>query len=148
MIGIIVTGHLHFATGLQSALSAIAGDERQIEYVDYPENVSPHQLEQLLREAVDKVDVGEGVLFLTDIPGGSPFQRAALVAAEMFRADVISGTNLVMAAEACLERDDLELEALVRHVLSVGQESIKSIRQELSSTINHPPSLPCSCVGA
>lgn len=130
MIGIIVTGHLQFASGLQSALSAIAGDERQIEYVDYPEHCSPDQLEELLRHAMDSVDTGEGVMFLTDIPGGSPFQRAALVAADMPLGDVLSGTNLMMAAEACLERDELAFDALVEHVLSVGQESIRSVRRE------------------
>ncbi|MET4696745.1 PTS galactosamine/N-acetylgalactosamine transporter subunit IIA [Endozoicomonas lisbonensis] len=133
MIGIVVTGHLNFATGFQSALSAISGDERQIEYVDFLESYSTSDLEQKLREASDRVDTGDGVLFLSDIPGGSPFQRAAQVAADMSHADVIAGTNLVMAAEACMERDDLELNALVEQVLEVGVMSIKSVRSQQKS---------------
>ena len=134
MIGIVVTGHLNFASGYQSALSAIAGDERQIEYVDFLESYSTTELEQKLREAADKVDTGDGVLFLSDIPGGSPFQRAAQVAADMTNADVIAGTNLVMAAEACMERDDMELDALVEQVLEVGAMSIKSFQIELKAS--------------
>ena len=134
MIGIVVTGHLNFATGFQSALSAISGDERQIEYVDFLESYSTTDLEQKLREAFARVNTGEGVLFLSDIPGGSPFQRAAKVATEMNNADVIAGTNLVMAAEACMEREGLGLDSLVKQVLEVGTMSIKSFHSELNSS--------------
>ncbi len=131
MIGLVITGHLNFATGYQSAVNAIAGENPQVEYVDFLESMSTDELEQKIREAADKVDSGEGVLFLTDIPGGSPFQRSAKVAADMTNADVISGTNLVMAAEACLERDGMELGELVQQVMETGVENIKSFQQEL-----------------
>lgn len=131
MIGLVITGHLNFATGYQSAVNAIAGDNPQVEYVDFLESMSTDELEQKIRAAADKVDSGEGVLFLTDIPGGSPFQRSAKVAADMNNADVISGTNLVMAAEACLERDGMELAELVKQVMETGVENIKSFQQEL-----------------
>ena len=131
MIGLVITGHLNFATGYQSAVNAIAGDSEQVEYVDFLESMSTDELEQKIREAADKVDSGDGVLFLTDIPGGSPFQRSAKVASEMSNADVISGTNLVMAAEACLERDGMELGELVKQVMETGVENIKSFQQEL-----------------
>ena len=55
-------------------------------------------------EPFDQVDRGEGVLFLSDIPGGSPFQQSTAVAVNLQLADVLSGTNLVMVAEACMER--------------------------------------------
>ena len=87
MIGLVITGHLNFATGYQSAINAIAGESEQVEYVDFLESMSTDELEQQIRVAADKVDSGEGVLFLTDIPGGSPFQRSARVAATMNNAD-------------------------------------------------------------
>lgn len=131
MIGLVITGHLNFATGYQSAVNAIAGDSPQVEYVDFLATMSTDELEQQLRIAADKVDSGEGVLFLTDIPGGSPFQRSAKVAAAMNHADVISGTNLVMAAEACLDRDGMTLETLVTQLIETGIENIKSVQQTL-----------------
>ena len=136
MIGLVITGHLNFATGYQSAVHAIAGDCPQVEYVDFLESMSTNELEVKIREAADKVDSGDGVLFLTDIPGGSPFQRSARVAAQMDNADVISGTNLVMAAEACLDRDGMELTELVTQLMATGIENIKSFQQELGATKN------------
>lgn len=135
MIGVIVTGHLNFATGYRSALLAIAGDEPQVEYVDFLDSMSTGDLEQALRLAVDKVDTGDGVLFLTDIPGGSPFQQSVKVAAEITNADVISGTNLVMAAEAFMEREDLAMAELVSQLIETGRENIKSYQQEAQHTI-------------
>ena len=133
MIGLVITGHLNFATGYQSAINAIAGDCPQVAYVDFLESMSTDELEVKLREAADKVDSGEGVLFLTDIPGGSPFQRSARVAVQMNNADVISGTNLVMAAEACLDRDGMGLDELVIQLMTIGIENIKSFKQELGA---------------
>ena len=136
MIGLVITGHLNFATGYQSAVNAIAGESEQVEYVDFLESMSTDELEQQIRAAADNVDSGEGVLFLTDIPGGSPFQRSARVAATMNNADVISGTNLVMAAEACLDRDGMTLEELATQLMATGIENIKSFRQELRAEKN------------
>ncbi|OED43961.1 PTS mannose transporter subunit IIA [Endozoicomonas sp. (ex Bugula neritina AB1)] len=141
MIGVVVTGHLNFATGYRSALLAIAGDEPQVEYVDFLESMSTNDLEQALRLAVDKVDTGDGVLFLTDITGGSPFQQSVKVAADIANADVISGTNLVMVAEALMEREDLAITDLVSQLIETGMENIKSYYQETQhascSTSNH-----------
>lgn len=134
MIGLVITGHLNFATGYQSAVNAIAGECPQVEYVDFLESMSTDELEVKIREAADKVDSGEGVLFLTDIPGGSPFQRSARVATQMNNADVISGTNLVMAAEACLDRDGMALAELVTQLMATGIENIKSFKQESGAT--------------
>lgn len=38
MIGLIITGHGHFATGMQSALRVIAGDQNDICYIDFEMN--------------------------------------------------------------------------------------------------------------
>lgn len=35
MIGIIVIGHINFASGLRSAVEAIAGEQPYIEYIDF-----------------------------------------------------------------------------------------------------------------
>ncbi|PJE78279.1 PTS system mannose-specific EIIAB component [invertebrate metagenome] len=131
MIGLVITGHLNFASGYQSAVNAIVGDSPQVEYVDFLESMSTIELEQQIRQASRSVDDGDGVLFLTDIPGGSPCQRSAKVAADLDEADVISGTNLAMAAEACLERDGMKLEKLVTQLIETGVENIKSVRQQM-----------------
>ncbi|MGI9277114.1 MAG: PTS galactosamine/N-acetylgalactosamine transporter subunit IIA [Endozoicomonas sp.] len=132
MIGLVVTGHLNFATGIRSALEAVTGLEGQMEFVDYVED-SSDVLERNLSRAAKAVNHGDGVLFLSDIPGGSPFQKASLVAGTIKEpADVIAGVNLVMAAEAAMERSELPLEQLVDHVLETGRASLKSLNQAVA----------------
>lgn len=131
MIGLVITGHINFATGYKSAVSAIAGESSQVEYVDFIESLSTKELRVRIAEAADRVDSGEGVLFLTDISGGSPFQCAASIASEMSNADVISGVNLVIVAEACLEREEMALGDLVPHLINAGVSNIKSLQQSL-----------------
>lgn len=133
MIGIIVTGHLKFASGYQSALEAIVGKSEQLEFVDFNSGMSSVDLEQQLRAAVQRVDSGEGVLFLTDIAGGSPFQCASKVALESPQNDVLSGTNLGMAAELCLGRFGMDMRELVSWGVECGTESIKSMRLQTST---------------
>ena len=130
MIGILVTGHGQFASGIQSAVQMVTGEDRQIAYVDFTKSMSTDDLHSKLREAADQVDSGEGVLFLADIPGGSPFQQSATVAANLQLADVLSGTNLVMAAEACMEREFTNFRTLAQDIAKRGQENIKSFYQE------------------
>ncbi|MDC9132388.1 hypothetical protein PSJ72_06085 [Escherichia coli] len=55
MIGIIVIGHINFASGLRSAVEAIAGEQPYIEYIDFIPGMSTEQLEIHIRQAVKKM---------------------------------------------------------------------------------------------
>ena len=127
MIGIVISGHGQFASGIQSAVRIITGEEQQIAYLNFSQHTSLDELHLELLRAADKVDSGDGVLFLTDIPGSSPFLQAAAVAADLKLADVISGTNLVMAIEAIMARESNNFRTLVDKVVTKGRDHIKSI---------------------
>lgn len=60
MIGLVISGHIHFATGMASAVHAIAGDQPQMRFIDFVESMSTDDLEEALRQAADEVDDGEG----------------------------------------------------------------------------------------
>lgn len=131
MIGIVITGHGQFASGIQSAVRMMSGEKPQIVCVDFTESMSADDLRLMLHKAAGQVDSGEGILFLSDIPGGSPFQQSAAIAANLKLSDVLSGTNLIMAAEACIEREFCDFGALIDKITSRGQENIKSASIEL-----------------
>lgn len=40
MIGLIVSGHLNFASGMASAVKAIAGEQEDIAFIDFVESIS------------------------------------------------------------------------------------------------------------
>ncbi|ASG89768.1 PTS galactosamine/N-acetylgalactosamine transporter subunit IIA [Salmonella enterica] len=124
MIGIIVVGHINFASGLRSAVEAIAGEQSSIEYIDFIPGMSTEQLEINIRQAVEKCQTGEGVLVFTDVAGGSPCNRATAIMSDYSDMRVITGSNLPMIANACLERDATNLDELTSLIVELGHHSI------------------------
>ena len=66
MIGLIVTGHGNFATGLTSSLKLIAGDPEKYVAVDFLPEYSVEDLERELNKAFDELKDCEGIkIFFT-----------------------------------------------------------------------------------
>lgn len=101
MVGLLVTGHGHFATGLGSALQLIAGTPQNVAYVDFEADHSTETLAANLNNAFDQLKDCDGVLVLSDLPGGSPFKTAVecQVARPEQTIEVVAGTNLPMLVE-------------------------------------------------
>ena len=101
MVGILVTGHGHFATGLGSSLKLITGITENVALVDFEADHSTETLTENISKAMDELKNCEGILVLSDLAGGSPFKCA--VECKFARPDqkieVIAGTNLPMLVE-------------------------------------------------
>lgn len=136
MIGIIVSGHINFATGIKSAVDAIVGEQESIEFIDFVPEITTEQLEQKMLEAIERVDTGKGVLFLTDVVGGTPCNRAMSIMLERQNINVIGGTNLPMITNACFERDGVSLDELTEIVLEIGASTMKDMKKELELISN------------
>lgn len=74
MIGIIVTGHGNFASGLASSIEVIAGKQDKFEAIDFPIGSTNTELAKQLQEAVDRLNCSD-IIFCTDIAGGTPFNQ-------------------------------------------------------------------------
>ncbi|MBE4620363.1 PTS galactosamine/N-acetylgalactosamine transporter subunit IIA [Vibrio navarrensis] len=132
MIGIVVSGHINFATGMQSAFHAIAGEQDQFEFVDFLESMSTDDLEDELRKAAQAVNTGDGVLFLCDVLGGSPCNRAMNIMLDTPNIEIVAGVNLAMIANSAFERDGSNLDDLVETLLEIGGSTMQSMRQALA----------------
>lgn len=101
MVGLLVTGHGHFATGLGSALQLIAGNAENLAFVDFEADHSTEILTENLNKALDEMKTCDGVLVLADLAGGSPFKAAVecKVARPEQSIEVVAGTNLSMLVE-------------------------------------------------
>lgn len=135
MIGIVVSGHINFASGVQSAVRAIVGEQAQMEFVDFVETMSTDDLETELRAAAEKVNSGKGVLFLTDVPGGSPSNRASAIMMDTPLVEVIGGANLPMITNVVFERDDAELTELVEIAMEIGTSCIQDMRKQFEAAM-------------
>lgn len=77
---IIITGHGHFATGLQSTIELLAGPQAQLKYVDFTNGMSESDLHD---ELLKNTPQDEPVLFFCDLLGGTPFKQAVTITTEI-----------------------------------------------------------------
>ena len=134
MLGLLVTGHGHFATGLNSSLELIAGAQPNVALVDFEADHSIEVLKDNLNKALDSLKEYDGVLVLSDLPGGSPFKTAVELKFERpdQAIEVIAGTNLplLIASSTMTAVFDSPLD-LAEAMIPEGKDSI--IRFELAA---------------
>lgn len=125
MVGIIVTGHGNFATGLISSLELIAGSQENLIGVDFLKEDTTESLENMIEEAINKL--GNEVLVLSDLAGASPFRAAAELSQknEDKNIKIIAGTNLGMLLEVALCREGMNSLELLDMALDSGHTAIK-----------------------
>ena len=77
MIGVIVTGHGTFATGMKEAVRLLAGRPESFEAVDYLQEDSTDDYEAKLRAALSALRGCTGVLILADMLEAAPYKVCA-----------------------------------------------------------------------
>lgn len=127
MIGIIVTGHGNFATGLTSGLKLLAGEPEYYEAVDFEPEDSIETLAGKLNEAMGRLESCEAVAVFTDLTGGSPFNVASRMklAGTKRPFEVTGGTNLPVVLQAYLTRMVAgDVTELVDNALEAGKDQL------------------------
>ena len=133
MIGLVVTGHGLFAEGMHSSAVMIAGENEHIKYVCFKEGMGLEELAEQLNAAYNELSDCDGIVVLSDLPGGSPFKTA--VEASMGHPDkqivVLSGTNLPMIITgSTMLSFETDPQALADELLSEGKDNV--VRFELA----------------
>lgn len=125
MIGLIVTGHGHFATGLTTSLNLIAGEPKDYVAVDFEATDSVEDLEKKLTAAMDSLKHCDSILVLSDLAGGSPFKTSVEIGFPKGNVEVIAGTNLGMLVEINLTRTFMEdVKNLAASAVNVGKDQV------------------------
>ncbi len=125
MVGLIVTGHGNFASGMTSSIELIAGPQQDYVAVDFDGNGTA-RLEADLKNAYEKLAGCNGIIVFSDLAGGSPFKTAAILGVPVPKVRVLAGANLPMLCEIAMARTMIEdTDALVSTALSVGKDGIQ-----------------------
>ena len=127
MIGIVVTGHGLFAEGMHSSAVMIAGENEHIKYVCFKEDMGLEGLAEKLNAAYAELSDCDGIVVLSDLPGGSPFRTA--VESSMSFPDknivVLSGTNLPMIITAAtMASFETDSNAMAEELLFEGKDNV------------------------
>ena len=116
MIGLIVTGHANFGSGMTSSVNLIAGEQEAYRYVDFLPTYGTEELTEEIAKAMDE---------LKDLMGGSPFNVAASLGHGKENVRIVAGTNLPMLVEIVMSRKFMDdLDGLVESVLETGKEQV------------------------
>lgn len=123
MIGLILTGHGQYASGLKSGLNLVVGDLANVRAIDFEgDRIDAYKvkLKEIISEMLEKYD---SLAIATDIAGGTPYNTAVTLTNEDKRVMVFSGLNFQLA---------YELSNLESDVKSYADEAIKVAKDGVS----------------
>ena len=138
MIGLLVTGHANFGSGMTSSVNLIAGEQEAYKYVDFLPTYSTEDLTVEITKALDELKDCEGVLIFTDLMGGTPFNVSAQLGHGKDNIRIVAGTNLPMLVEIVMSRKFMDdLDGLVESILETGKEQIT--KYEFKQVVQETP---------
>lgn len=134
MIGLVVTGHGNFASGITSDVQLVAGEQEGLCAVDFPDKMTPAVLRKNLEMAVKKVDQGEGVVIFADLAGGTPFNQSVLMATDTENIKVLAGINMPLLMDSLFNRQN-STDEFVLNAIESGKNGIVQYKQRVVENI-------------
>jgi PTS system mannose-specific IIA component len=123
MIGLVLVTHGRLAEAFQAALEHVVGVHEQIRTVCIEADDDIERRRQDIVEAVRAVDIGAGVVILTDMFGGTP-SNLAISTMDRPGVEVIAGVNLPMLIKLATIRDEEPLATAVLAAQEAGRKYI------------------------
>ncbi|KAF3997158.1 PTS sugar transporter subunit IIA [Glaciimonas immobilis] len=120
MVGILLLTHSPLGQAFVSAVSHVFRQmPERFEAIDVVADQNPTEVKLLAKEAAARLDDGSGVLVITDIMGGTPY-NCTLPLCSGTQTQVIAGISLPMLLRALTYRNDT-LDVVAEMALAGGQ---------------------------
>jgi PTS system mannose-specific IIA component len=123
MIGLVLVTHGRLAVEFRAALEHVVGEQKQIETVTIGPDDDVEQRRRDIIEAVKRVDLGDGVVILTDMFGGTP-SNLSISVMNRPNVEVVAGINLPMLVKLAKVRADCPLDKSVAAAQEAGKKYI------------------------
>lgn len=123
MIGLVVATHGVLGEALLATAGLIIGQPVQAIAVSLSRNNSPEEMRAQLSRAIDEVDVGDGVLLMADMFGGTPANIGMTLLAPG-RVELLAGVNLPMLLKFFTYRERYTLPDLAEFLKEHAREGI------------------------
>ncbi|MET3211577.1 UNVERIFIED_CONTAM: PTS system mannose-specific IIA component [Paenibacillus sp. PvR008] len=128
MIGVIVGTHGKFSKEILRSTEMIFGHLENVVGVTFEPGESVNGLVEKYKEALETIDWTDGLIFLVDLFGGSPYNAASRIVAGYEKMDIVTGVNLPMIVDLLTNRGLEKVENLSDLAIYAGQDSMKSFR--------------------
>ena len=115
--------HGNLARELVLAAQRIVGERQEVQAlaIDWDDEIGAAG--QAIRNAIERMDQGQGILILTDMFGGTP-TNISLSFLREGKVEIITGVNLPMLIKFCNLRDREDLDRVAESIKEQGQKSI------------------------
>lgn len=133
MVAIVVGAHGNFAKELVKSGEMICGIQENVGYITFQTGESADGLVGKYEEVLAKLDCKDGVLFMVDLFGGSPYNAASRIAISNDKMDIVTGVNLPMYLEISQAMSFSTVNELVETALSTTIDTIKSFRKSMEN---------------
>lgn len=127
MRGIIIASHGKFAEGMYDAIKMFSGELENFSYISLLPDQDLKSFIEELKNKIDKVDTGDGVVVFCDLLYGTPSNIvSSLLKEEIYKEklEIISGINLATVLEYTNTRNEIFDR---NKLLEVGKASIASV---------------------
>jgi PTS system mannose-specific IIA component len=124
MIGLVIVTHGRLAEEFVSAMEHVVGPQRLVEAVCIGPDDNMENRRQDIIKAVAAAEMGDGVIVLTDMFGGTPSNLAISILEEA-NIEVIAGVNLPLLVKLASVRKSSDMATAVTEVCDAGRKYIK-----------------------
>lgn len=124
MFQILVLTHGPLGKVLLESAQTIAGETPNVFALALEWGDTLERAQEKVRAELDRLDAGEGVLILTDMYGGTPFNVARNLV-RPGRVEIVTGVNLPMVLRlSCLNHGEPSLGEAAEWIRGKGQQAI------------------------
>jgi len=124
VIGIVIVAHGGLAREYLAAIEHVVGPQEGIRAITIEDDHDRSAKQAEIGAAADAVDVGDGVVVVTDMFGGSPSNLSLLACASRDR-EIVYGANLPLLIKLAKSRQ-LDVAQAVEAALDAGRKYINS----------------------
>ena len=132
MIGLVLVTHGGLATEFRSAMEHIVGPQDNVEVVSIGPDDDMDSRRAEIVAAVNKADMGDGVILLTDMFGGTP-SNLSISLLDNANVEVLAGLNLPMLIKLASVRAESSLGEAVEQAQEAGRKYINVASKLLHS---------------
>jgi PTS system mannose-specific IIA component len=123
MIGLVLVTHGRLAEEFVTAMVHVVGPQERVATISIGPDDDMETRRADIAEAIAAVDVGRGVIVLTDLFGGTP-SNLAISLMERGRVEVIAGMNLPMLIRLGSARKSMKVVEAVAAAREAGRKYI------------------------
>ena len=129
MFAILVGTHGHFSEELVKSCEMICGEQKNVRAVTLVPGEGPDDVVKKYEAAIKELDCTDGVLFLNDLFGGSPYNAACRLVISNEAYGIVTGVNLPMLIEMCslqmMDDKSLTIQDIMAKAVEAGKSGLQ-----------------------